>query len=158
MRKLLFALALLLYTGAHAQKPLQVSLGYGVSTADEMGYGKAYLSIGGSMGATLFVGGDSRIKYGGEERGRGWLGGAFWMDIIDDRDWSVKPFLGLDYEEDYVRVVSATGVSNASIFASQSRKVNTDWSAYAGVTAGWKFMEVTITNKKEIFFGIKLTR
>ncbi len=165
MRKLLFIVALLLYTGAHAQKgfndrrPLEVVVGLGVPTNDAKGYAKAYLSIGnGIIGGTFHFGGDSRVKYGGEETGRGWLGGSVYFDLVRDRDWSFKPFLGIDWQEDWVRVESRGDISGKSFFQTQARKVNTEFSPLAGISVGWKFVEVTFNNKQEIFFGIKLSR
>ena len=86
MRKLL--LLAMLYTGVAQAQLDHVSLGYGtmnfpmIGERSETPGGVAYLSIGKeNIGGTLFIGGDSRITYGGERWGSGMVGLAGFREL-----------------------------------------------------------------------------
>ena len=97
MRHLLLLLTVLYTVGTSAQIS-HVSIGYGpmdfpsielkapngdvTQAADATRGGTAYLSIGGENGGgTIFIGGDSKIRYGGEEYGSGMVGLAGFRDF-----------------------------------------------------------------------------
>lgn len=157
MKYITLLFAILLTQFSVAQFSPEVSLGYIIPTHDKegLGYGKAYLSIGDTFGATLIIGGDSRITYGGEQYGRGWTGGAVWMDLLyDNRDLSVKPFLGIESRQKYERVKTHI----PSGFVNEKRLIEARVMGLAGVSVGWKFLEFTINTNREIGIGIKINR
>lgn len=157
MKQFLLLLTLLLSV-SQASAQLEVSMGYLVPTSDELGYGKAYLSVGQKFGAGLVIGGDSRISYGGEKQGRGWTGGHVWYDVQhEERDSSFKFFAGIEGAESWERIDELANPVQSGFYNPQ-RLTSVEMKPYAGLAIGWKFLELTITSALEAGIGIKLNR
>ena len=164
MRKLLLTLmSVLLYTGMQAQlidsDLLEVGLGYGISTQDDKGYGKAYLAVDyNNVGAMFHFGGNSRIGYGGEDKGQGFIGGSAYYRIRLDNGASIRPFFGVDLVEAWSKVDPTGGeFINPNPLPTQQFDGVESVDFIGGVFVNYKFFEVGISTKYELFIGFKLT-
>lgn len=165
MRKLLVMLTLL-YTGITSAQMFsdfnpEISIGYIVPTQDALGYGKGYLSIGQMVGASIVIGGDSRITYGeNNQTGRGWIGVNAWYDILSDRrDWSIKPYFGVEVQEGFERLDLTEGLNIRDPYNGRSpalQKRTEEAYLVGGLQLGWKFIELTVTSQLEFGIGFKL--
>ena len=158
MRKLL--LLVMLYTGVAQAQLDHVSLGYGGMTfpSGTQG-GTAYLGIGGEEGgAMLFIGGDSRIMFGGEEYGSGMVGLAGFRDLKINEWLEVGAFAGITAFETHqaVNITPANTAPADPFFRSKLKETNIQ--PYGGVrlvVQGWiEIQYAPISNM--LTFGVKL--
>ena len=143
-----------------------VSIGYGPMSFPAIGEsaptqgGAAYLGIGGrNGGAMLFIGGDSRISYGGENYGSGMVGLTGFRDFeIKDSGIKIGAFIGVAGFQTYQRV-DITGdlpIRPASPLP-QSELKTTNVQPYGGLRLVVKRFEVQYAPVSNmITFGIKL--
>ena len=159
MKKLL--LILMLYTGVtQAQHGFEIGLGYGGNGE----YGKAYLEAGSKkFGGSLVIGGDSKITYGGQDKGKGYFGANVYYNILDsDSDWLLKVRTGFDSVQPYIAVERAPLPGGAP--DPNDGKAQPDGKSnqilMGGVSVGYKFFQLNVnySNGLELGFGFILTR
>ena len=168
MRKLLLALVML-YTGIASAQSIDVSIGYGRGIHDRgdgtnVGYGKAYLSVGERIGGTITIGGDSQISQAGEKVGKGYVGLAGWYDLFEDDDvFNLRFSLGAEQIEDFVareNSLAEYGMydPNTGKPEFQGGKISPTF----GLTASFRFVEFNAAVNGEgtvtVGFGFKLNR
>ena len=168
MRKLL--LLALLYTGFAQAQIEQVSIGYGkmnfpsieingISEADPSKGGTAYLSIGTEKyGGMLFIGGDSRISYGGEDYGSGMVGLAGFREFKINEWLDAGPFIGVVGFQTYKKADLTNGQFRDPNPFPQPELKKTNIQPYGGVrlvVQGWIEIQYAPVSKM-LTFGVKL--
>lgn len=177
--KLLYT-ALLICSISWGQKRIEtsidhVSIGYGpmtfpaaVTAGDATSGGAAYLSIGGpftfsriptTIGGTLFIGGDSRIQYGGEAYGSGMAGLAVFQDAKIGRDFRLGIFVGGLVFQTYEKVddIINRSIREQSGLRPLPELADSNLQAFGGIKIGWKFIEAQYTPAGQtLTFGFKL--
>ena len=156
MKQLIILGMLLIGSVANAQ--LQVSIGYQVPLDDD--YGMAYLAVGDRLGGYLGIGGDSKIAYGGEDKGNGYVSGGLFYNVIDNRDgFSFRVSAGIGSREEF-KATEMTyfkgGVLDPN--SGKAQLIGTKQGIEGSIGVSWKFIEVMYTSNNEIGFGFKLTR
>ena len=145
MRKLL--LLAMLYTGVAQAQIEHISIGFGemdfpsIQLADSSKGQVAYLAVGDEVsGGMLFLGGDSRITYGGEQYGSGMIGLAGFRDLEIYPWLKVGVFAGIVGFQTYKRDNDAI---NRRVFSGTPlpRLKNTNIQPYGGVRLSVSFVE-----------------
>ena len=159
MKQLIILGMLLIGSVANAQ--LQVSIGYQVPLDDD--YGMAYLAVGDRLGGYLGIGGDSKISYGNEKKGNGYVSGGLFYNVIDNRDgFSFRVSAGIGSREEYKAhdqyIVGPDGTKYLDPNYGKPELVGSTQGVEGSIGVSWKFIEVMYTSNNEIGFGFKLTR